>query len=201
MYVGEGARANATNLLAEDNRETGIGVDGAGSMLTLERVIVRRTESETATGQFGVGLVGQNGASVNVRDGSFADNREIGVSARGDGTVVQLVGIEVRNTAERACATSTCSGAGLGVGLGSYTNAQLDARDFVVDGNALAGVQLAEGGTMDLHAGVVSSNPIGANVQTAGFDQARINDDVVYRDNQRNLDASGLPLPEPSSGL
>ncbi len=201
MYLGDGSHARATSVLVEDNHETGIGADGAGTSLTLESVVVRRTESEAASGQFGVGLVAQNGATVNVQGGFFTDNREITIAARGDGTTVELVDVEVRDTAERACATSSCSGAGIGVGLGAYSNAQLDARDFVVDGNALAGIQLAGGGTMDLHSGVVSSNPIGANIQTAGFDQARINDEVLYRDNQRNLDASGLPIPEPSSGL
>jgi len=52
-------------------------------------------------------------------------------------------------------------------------------------------------GTLDLQDGVVSDNPIGANVQTEDFDIGRLQDRVAYRDNDRNLDAAALPVPEP----
>lgn len=65
-------------------------------------------------------------------------------------------------------------------------------------GNALSGVQLARGGVADAARGEIAEHPIGANVQTEGFDVARISSGVRFRDNGRNLDTSGLPLPEPS---
>ncbi len=43
----------------------------------------------------------------------------------------------------------------------------------------------------------MSDNPIGANVQTEDFDIGRLQDRVAYRDNDRNLDAAALPVPEP----
>ncbi len=55
---------------------------------------------------------------------------------------------------------------------------------------------------MDLHEGEVSHNTVcGANIQTEGFDPARLMDDVVYHDNGVNLDMSALPIPEASSSL
>jgi len=55
-------------------------------------------------------------------------------------------------------------------------------------------------GVVDLHDGEVSSNPIGANVQTAGYDIARLNDNVIF-DNDDNFDMSALPIPEPATGF
>ena len=57
----------------------------------------------------------------------------------------------------------------------------------------MPGVQLAEGGVADLSGGEVVGNPIGANVQTAGFDVSHIQSDAVYRDNDRNLDTMAMP--------
>ena len=52
------------------------------------------------------------------------------------------------------------------------------------------------GGSADLHEGFVTSNVIGVNVQSAGFDIARLTDRVGYRDNDRNLDTDELPIPD-----
>jgi hypothetical protein len=62
-------------------------------------------------------------------------------------------------------------------------------------------VDFATGGTMDLHEGEVSNNPIGANVQTEGFDINRLMDRVVFRDNERDLDMTELPVPEMGNPL
>lgn len=57
------------------------------------------------------------------------------------------------------------------------------------------GEAFATYGALDLHVGEVSGNPVGANVHDPGFDIARLTDQVVYRDNGRDLDATSLPLP------
>ena len=44
---------------------------------------------------------------------------------------------------------------------------------------------------------VISGNLVGANVQTDGFDVGRLQSDVVYRDNVRDLVTDELPVPEP----
>ena len=49
---------------------------------------------------------------------------------------------------------------------------------------------------MDLHNGVVSYNPIGMNIETEDFDIYRLMDEVLYIDNEVNLDARELPVPE-----
>ena len=70
-------------------------------------------------------------------------------------------------------------------------------RRFAVSHAVQVGVQIADRGTVDLHQGEVSHNPVGANVQTVGFDLTRLADAVLYTDNGQNLDTSGLPIADP----
>lgn len=66
---------------------------------------------------------------------------------------------------------------------------------------ALAGIQILEGGEIDLHEGVVGFFAVGANVQDAGFDLERVQDRIIYRNNSRNLDGAALPVPTPVAGV
>jgi hypothetical protein len=77
----------------------------------------------------------------------------------------------------------------------------MTATDFRIARNALCGVQVARGGEMDLHHGVVSNHRVGANVQDPTFDPNRLGDDVRYLDNETILDAQSLPVPEPPAGI
>ncbi len=46
-----------------------------------------------------------------------------------------------------------------------------------------------------------ASPDAGTDAETEGFDLSRIQDDVVYRDNDRNLDSAALAVPDPIDGL
>ncbi|NIS34126.1 MAG: hypothetical protein GWO04_31085 [Actinobacteria bacterium] len=48
---------------------------------------------------------------------------------------------------------------------------------------------------MDLFEGEVAGNEVGANVQVPGYDLERLRNEVQYRDNTVNLDATSLPVP------
>jgi hypothetical protein len=61
----------------------------------------------------------------------------------------------------------------------------------------VCGVQVADGGALDLVRGVVRGHPIGANVQVPDYDFDRLTTEVAYVDNDRNIDATLLPLPSP----
>ena len=82
--------------------------------------------------------------------------------------------------------------------MASRDNAQVELARFVVTGSVLCGVQVAEGGVMDLRDGEVTYNLIGANVQTADFDVNRLVDNVVYRNNERDFDSAFMPIPDPA---
>ncbi len=72
---------------------------------------------------------------------------------------------------------------------------------FVVDGCDICGVHVARAGELDLTNGIVSGCALGACVQVEGFDVTRLQEDVRYRDNDVNLDATDLPVPEPEPGF
>jgi hypothetical protein len=100
----------------------------------------------------------------------------------------------VTGTLPRRCAETTCAGFGAGIGIAVLDGAEASLARFASTDNALAGLQIATLGTLDAENGRVAGNLVGANVQTEGFDLARITRRVVY-DNEQNLDASALPVP------
>jgi hypothetical protein len=61
----------------------------------------------------------------------------------------------------------------------------------------LCGLFLARDGEADLFDGTVSDNLIGACIQSVDFDLSRLQNEVRYIDNGRNLDSVELPIPEP----
>lgn len=148
----------------------------------------------------GYGLAAQEGPTVEVLRGAVHGARQAGIFGIGSGTRYVLTDVTVEDTLEAACAPDGCAAAG-GVALCVTFEATVDASRFRLTRAALCGVQIANGAEADLREGEVSFNPIGANVQTEGFDIARIQDRVLYRDNDTPLDSSGLAVPETLGAL
>ncbi len=109
------------------------------------------------------------------------------------GTVLDLEDVVIRTTIETACAPDGCNPAG--IGLGAYELAAVSVRRFLIEDNVLAGVQVANDGSLDLSEGIVRGSPIGASVDVDGYDFDRLSDGVRYEDNGTNLDSSSLPVP------
>jgi hypothetical protein len=198
LAAQDGADLRVTRALVERCTHAGVLADAA--------TVVRETAALDPTGLFGRGLVAQRGARVEGTRLLFDRNHEAGLTAALAGTSVTLSEVTIRETLERPCADDVCRGAGAGIGAGVYGGNTLKLTRFVVADNALCGVQVARGalpdgsvgeaGEMDLRDGVVSGNPIGANVQDSSFDVARLSDRVSYVDNNVALDTSTLPVPD-----
>ena len=138
-------------------------------------------------------------------------NRDTRVLAFGEGTILVMTEVAVRETLEQACAPQGCSGAGIGVG--AYGGASVEMMRFLVEESALCGLQIARGmyedddgmptdfleaGTIDLHTGIVRDNPIGANVQADDFDIERLRDDVRWDNDDVDIDTSEIYVPTAS---
>lgn len=199
LDVQDGASADVTRAVFERNREVSLYAGTAGSMLTLVDVVVRDTQSQESDGRFGRGLSVEAGAHAALTRAEFAGNRDVGVFAFGAGSTITLTDLTVADTLAQACEPAGTCGWTITCSMGAYMDAHVEATRFRLVRSALMGVQLANGGTMDLHEGEVAESQIGANVQTAGFDVSRLQDQVVFRDNQVNLDATTLPVPSPST--
>jgi hypothetical protein len=204
LEVQTGATAEATRLVLEGNRDVGLLVSGAGSRAELAHLVVRDTAAQSADGAAGRGLVVQQGATAVVRRGLFERNREVDVLVSYPDTRLELEDVAVRDTLASDCGWPECPG---GIGIGAYHGAYFTASRFVVEDGVLCGVQLAYGalpetgrestvgGTADLHEGEVRGHPIGVNVQSSEQAVDRLQDRVAYRDNERNLDVTALPVP------
>lgn len=199
--LGRGAVAAEGGLLAlERARFAGgheIGIFGAdpGTAIALTDVELLDTESSTNDGRLGRAITLQEGAALTMLRVSLRGNREVGILAGDEGTHVEGDAVEIADTRRRACADTSCEGSGAGIGLSVHSDAHVELADFVVRDNALCGVQLASGATVVLRGGTIAGHPIGANVQDSAFDYETL-DGVEFVDNERNVDATMLPLPE-----
>jgi len=199
LALQDGPSAVLRRAWLSDNR--GIAVAALGeSHLDLEDVVIRQTASETIDGRFGVALHAQSGSTVDGARISIVDSHQAGISGLGAGSRITLSDVLIAATHERECALTTCTGLGIGDGVLSAVDAEISLDGFEIRGSARAGAHVA-GGAMDLRRGQIVDNLIGAVIQTPGFDVARISDGVVFLDNDRNLDMSALPLPEPPTGF
>lgn len=202
IHAQDRAELFVERALLERNHEVsifaGLGVVKLGPpQVTLTDVLIRDTLSETGPADGGRGINIQGGATFVATRVRVERARELGLFAAQAGTTATLVDFAVSSTLERECVTTTCPKTGSGIGIASVDDAYVEATYFSVRNNPLCGVQVARGGTMDLHHGEIVDNLIGANVQTTDFDIERLQDDVLF-DNDTNLDATSLPVPSVS---
>ncbi|MDI7269771.1 MAG: hypothetical protein QME96_17415, partial [Myxococcota bacterium] len=209
---GLGAHVAVDRSMFVRNVGVAILVAEEAAVLDARDIVVADTLSD-ARGMAGRGLGVQDGARASLLRAVLERNREIGVFVSGEGAVASMTDVAIRDIAERVCAADSCTGFGGGMGGGAYGGGHLEMSRFLVTGSALCGVQVAHGadesgarlsvgGTIDLHHGEVSFNTVcGANVQTDGFDVARLMDNVLFRGNGQNLDMSDLPVPDPAAPL
>lgn len=194
------ASFEADRVIVADNTAAGIAVEGffGPAAATFRDLVVRDTLAAEAPtpGWFGRGINVQRDALATFERALVERNHDLGVSVS-DGARVSLGDVDVSDTAERACVATTCPDNGAGTAVAVFAAGHVDVSRFRFRRSALMGLQLARDGTADLHEGEITHNVIGANVQSAGYDLARLMDRVLYRDNGANFDSSELPVPEP----
>ncbi len=183
----------------ERNRMLGALSYGEGATLLLRDVAIRQTASQELDGLFGRGIEASSGGRVEAWRVLVDASREVGVLTTGAGSTALLEDIVVERTLERSCVGGECEGERGGIGLTAARGGAIDATRFRSSDHVLCGVQVGPEGDVALHDGEVSRNPIGANVQVQEFDLARLQDGVFYVDNERTLDSTALPVPQPAA--
>jgi hypothetical protein len=124
----------------------------------------------------------------------FVDNEGIAIFALGDGADVVGSDVIVSRTQPFENLPESCGDRPYGIGISSL-GSSIQFNGFQVSNNALAGLQIATLGDLLLDDGLVAHNVIGINVQVDDFDFDQITSNVLYLDNERNLDAASLPVP------
>jgi hypothetical protein len=178
------------------NRDVAVFIGGAGATVRMEDLLVQGTLPSEADLTRGRGLEVIMEAVVDVVRARFEANRDLSVSAFMPGALLRLEDVEVRNTLPRDCVPAGCTPNGSDVG--AFMAAAIQANRFLVAGASLCGVMVARDGQLDLRDGVVTGNPIGACVQIDGYDLGRLQGGVDYVDNDSDLQATMLPVPDPT---
>jgi hypothetical protein len=186
-----------SRLLVRESVGAGVFAIGADSSLRLTDFEIRDTESCPVTGVAGRGLETQVASSLT--RGRLAANRGSAVFIHEADVAVSHLRVE--DTLPHGCAMTTCPEYPAGHGVTVRSDATAIISDFVLTRSSLCGVMLAEGGELDLVDGRISEAAIGACVQVDGYDTSRLTEGVDYVDNGINLQATMLPVPEPTAPL
>lgn len=201
LTVREGGEATVRRTRIEGSRGIGMYVWKEGSVATVEDLAVLDTASEASTGKLGQGVHVQSGGVLEGSRVRVARCRSMGIASSGAGSQVRLSELTVERIRPSACAEDTCPEQSGAHGMISITGSTFTAERFRQSEAALCGTFVAEGAILELRRGAVEDNPIGACVQVDGYDVSRLEEGVVFRDNDINLDATELPLPEPAPAL
>jgi hypothetical protein len=197
-----GATATLTRGRFEGNHSTGVGASWPGARLVLQDVTVVGTRSREADLYMGRGMEVNLGASAEVTDAYFEQNRDVGILAYSPGSLIELTRVVVRDTLERECADGSgpfpCEGLGAGTGLGVFDQAAVFVEGAEIETSRLAGMQLAKLGTISGRGVSLKDNPIGVNVQEtpAGYDFFDAVTGLLMENNQTNFDTTNLPIPD-----
>jgi hypothetical protein len=212
LFISEGASVNLERV--EIDRATGTGfvlsgwpsIEGALSpavalapTVQVTDMLIRDTRSLPMTsveapGEMGRGIQVQVGTLVGNRV-RLEGNREIGLMAFS--ADIELNNLHIVGTMPAQCA-DTCRIDAFGHGLVAGRNTSISVRQFAIEGSELCGVLLYDDPSLFLTDGQVSGSAIGACIQVDGYDDNRLSNGVVYFDNERNLDSTSLPVPDPA---
>jgi hypothetical protein len=162
-----------------------------GSALDATDLAIVDTKSAHSGDFLGCGLLAFEASTATLLRVRVEASRGWGVVAQDEGTIVAGEEISVVETAPNDCADCFAGG----IGVAAAAGATVELTRFEVLDEALCGIQVATRGAIDLHHGVVAGNPIGATVADPEFEVARLQDDVVFRDNEQTLDSQALPMP------
>ncbi len=221
LVVFETGRLVATDIALIGNRgrtlddRHGMAVATLDGSITLERVLIEDNRGA------GIWAQGANG-SVVVRDGEISGassvryehsvGRGVGVDLGGridlhrvwlhghEGAGVIAVGAASRVTGDDVAITDSrladCDGecTGWGVGIAAYEGAHIELSRFQIARNPLCGVYAMASGLVSLREGLVRENLVAVCMDSAP-DLGGLDDDVVYEDNEQQLDARSLPVP------
>jgi hypothetical protein len=252
LIVERGAHLVLSRALIEDNREVGVDVSGAATIVDASDAVVRGTRERASDNLFGRGINVTKGAHLALSRALIEDNRDAAILASDAATSVEASDVVVRDTSPMSDGTGgnglwaqlgarvVLAGARIErshfVGIGSVVGASVEARDVVVSGVEASGCQPGTcvgdtggfgvvaifGGTLtatrftvedatlcgvmvgrddltptglDLDDGVIDRTAVGACVQQDGYDTARLQVRVEYRDVGVPLRATTYAIP------
>lgn len=117
LTLTDGATVNATNLALRGNRDIALSLDGVGTALTADRLLITDTIERLTDGTFGRAIDLRGGASATLTAAALRNNREVAIAA--DGADTSLVATDLFVGATRARARDGVAGRGLELTAGA----------------------------------------------------------------------------------
>jgi hypothetical protein len=194
MVVHHGTTGPLRRVRLEDNSSASIVVSGAGTDVTFTDLVIAGTAARD-DGTFGRAFEVQNQAHASVVRARIERSHEVSVMAVARARL-ELEKVAIVESLERPCVATSCPDAPGGTGLGVYGEAVASASGLDVERARLCGVQVATDASLDLRGGSIANATIGACVQVAGYDVARLTDGVAFRENGTNVDTADHALPD-----
>jgi hypothetical protein len=176
----------------EEATLVGVAVSSEGEM-TLTDVAITGTRGDP-DGLYGRGLEANLAARLSGDRVALIDNREVALTAFDPGTEATLRDVAILRTRPADCGDG-CDAKGYGASI--QNGAAVTLSGFLIDDNAVAGLQVGPGGILTAANGEVRASPIGLNIQDPTFDLSTAFTNVTFIDLDRNIDAARLPLPDP----
>ena len=190
----DGARGSVERAVITAGGAAPLWARSTNGVIELSDIVVRGAHDRQHH-RWGFGLIALLNAQVRLRRAVIAEIPGVSIQIWGGG-VLTAEDVVVQDTLEAECVVDTCPTAGAGMGvMAADDGSAIDLTRFRIERSALCGVQVADGAGLDLHQGVISTSPIGANVQSEDFDLRRLQDQVRWVDVRRRLDATALPVP------
>ncbi len=198
-----GGQITASRVLVSGSHDVGLLGLGLGTRITVSNVVVRDTEARESDLLFGYGVELASGAQLLGDHLSIDTTRLTGLYVLADASA-EISQFKLSNVQRSGCGDCPDDPHGHGViavnGTVRLTDFEVKDVDtcglFIVSEPGLPGIT-----SVDVSSGVVERSTIGACVQVDGYDIARLSDDVMYRDNEQNLDSTMLPVPAPAEAL
>lgn len=192
VNIQSGASADLSRVSVTGSTEAGVVVL-ASSRLTAVDIAIR--DPRPAGLNTGRGLDVHLGSTADVRNLLVENSHQFGISALE--SEVTVAHAAVTGTRALTCAGALCEQFAAGTAVASLRGSAMTVDDFVIRDAELCGAHVAGASTLDLRNGLVTGASIGACIQVDGYDITRLMQDVIYRDNDANLDATTLPVPDP----
>lgn len=126
----------------------------------------------------------------------FRAQNSVGIAiASADHSELNLQNVHIVGVVSRACGTS-CESGSAGIGALAIDGSSLRMSRFAIEECALCGVLVGENGaSLDLEAGRLTRNVIGACVHSSDYGLERITTGVVFEENELTIDSRSLPVP------
>jgi uncharacterized membrane protein (UPF0136 family) len=149
VSVEEGARLEASRMMVDRNRESGLLAAIMDTQVFLTDVVIRDTEGIEADSSGGIGMLVPNRSRLEATRLLIERNREVGILAAN--AELLLTDVVVRETRPTAAAARIGGGRGIEVQAG----ARVEIQRMLIDANREVGANFVETGTEAVLADVV----------------------------------------------